>query len=111
MGSHDTASAVASIPAENENFAFISSGTWSLMGVVTDHAVLNDDVYRDRLSNEGTITGGYRPLKNIMGLWIIQNCKRRWDREQSIGWDEIVRLAMAAPAFQSLIDVDDRLFL
>jgi len=110
VGSHDTASAVASIPAATDNFAFISSGTWSLMGVVTGHAIINDSVYRNRLSNEGTVTGGWRPLKNIMGLWIIQNCKRRWDREGQTGWDEIVELARKAPAFRSLIDVNDRMF-
>lgn len=110
VGSHDTASAVASIPAATDNFAFISSGTWSLMGVVSDRAIINDSVYQNSLSNEGTVTGGWRPLKNIMGLWIIQNCKRRWDREQKIGWDEIVKLAKSAPAFKSLIDVNDHLF-
>lgn len=110
VGSHDTASAVASIPATTENFAFISSGTWSLMGVVSDQAIINDTVFKSRLSNEGTITGKWRPLKNIMGLWIIQNCKRRWDREKSISWEEIVSLARSAPAFRSLIDVNDNLF-
>jgi sugar (pentulose or hexulose) kinase len=110
VGSHDTASAVASIPATTENFAFISSGTWSLMGVVSDQAIINDTVFKSRLSNEGTIAGKWRPLKNIMGLWIIQNCKRRWDREESLGWEEIVSLARSAPAFRSLIDVNDNLF-
>ena len=110
VGSHDTASAVASIPPTNDNFAFISSGTWSLMGVVSDRAIINDTVYQSRLSNEGTISGGWRPLKNIMGLWIIQNCKRRWDREEVLGWEEIVSLARSAPAFRSLIDVNDNLF-
>lgn len=110
VGSHDTASAVASVPALTDDYAFISSGTWSLMGVVTDRPIINDLVYASRLSNEGTVTGGWRPLKNIMGLWIIQNCKRSWDREEQTGWDDIVRLAEAAPAFLSLIDVNDPLF-
>jgi sugar (pentulose or hexulose) kinase len=110
VGSHDTASAVASVPAATEDFAFISSGTWSLMGVVADRAIINDAVYQNSLSNEGTITGSWRPLKNIMGLWIIQNCKRRWDREQQIGWDEIVALAKKAPAFKALVNVNDQLF-
>lgn len=110
VGSHDTASAVASIPATTENYAFISSGTWSLMGIVSDHAIVNDEVYQNRLSNEGTVTGSWRPLKNIMGLWIIQNCKRQWDREYQISWDEIVQMSKTATPFRSFIDVNSHDF-
>ena len=106
VGSHDTASAVASIPATTDNFAFISSGTWSLMGVVSGKAIINDMVFGKRLSNEGTVSGAYRPLKNIMGLWIIQNCKRQWDREKQVSWDDLVQMAKQAPAFRSFIDVN-----
>ncbi|MEI6102172.1 MAG: FGGY-family carbohydrate kinase, partial [Eubacteriales bacterium] len=106
VGSHDTASAVASIPAVTDQYAFISSGTWSLMGVVSDNAIINDTVYNSRLSNEGTITGAFRPLKNIMGLWIIQNCKRQWDREQLCNWDDLVQMAKQTPAFRSFINVN-----
>lgn len=110
VGSHDTASAVASVPAEDDNYAYISSGTWSLMGIVSDEAIVNDFVYENDFSNEGTVDGKYRPLKNIMGLWIIQCCKKQWDRESAMGWDEISALAEKAPAFRSFIDVNDRLF-
>jgi sugar (pentulose or hexulose) kinase len=110
VGSHDTASAVASVPATTENYAFISSGTWSLMGIVSDHAIVNDVVYENKLSNEGTVTGSWRPLKNIMGLWIIQNCKRQWDREQKNSWDELVEMAKAAKPFGSFIDVNSHDF-
>lgn len=110
VGSHDTASAVASIPAATDNYAFISSGTWSLMGIVSDHAIVSDDVYQNRFSNEGTVTGSFRPLKNIMGLWIIQNCKRQWDREEKLGWDDLVQLAQAAKPFGSFIDVNSHDF-
>lgn len=106
VGSHDTASAVASLPANNDNFAFLSSGTWSLMGVVSDQGIRNDTVFFGRLSNEGTITGGVRLLKNIMGLWIIQSCKAEWDKERSLSWDDIAHMGMEAPAFRSFIDVD-----
>ncbi len=106
VGSHDTASAVASVPAKTDNYAYISSGTWSLMGIVTDHAVMGDVMYENHFSNEGTIAGGYRPLRNIMGLWIIQNCKRFWDRERKLTWDEIGEMAAAAPALRSFIDVN-----
>jgi sugar (pentulose or hexulose) kinase len=110
VGSHDTASAVASIPAMAKNFAFISSGTWSLIGIVSDHAIVNDFVYQNHFSNEGTVDGGYRPLRNIMGLWIIQSCKRQWDIETRLSWDDIVSAAESAPAFESFIDVNESLF-
>lgn len=106
VGSHDTASAVASVPAKTENYAYISSGTWSLMGVISDRAVINDMVYENHFSNEGTITGGYRPLRNIMGLWIIQNCKRFWDRQEKLSWNDIENMAKAAPALETFIDVN-----
>jgi sugar (pentulose or hexulose) kinase len=106
VGSHDTASAVASVPAKTQNYAYISSGTWSLMGVVSDHAVMGDAVYDNHFSNEGTITGRYRPLRNIMGLWVIQNCKRFWNRLEKLSWNDIESMARAAPAFASFIDVN-----
>ena len=106
VGGHDTASAVASIPVKDKNFAFISSGTWSLIGILSDHALMGDDVYENCFSNEGTVDGRYRPLRNIMGLWIIQNCKREWDREKPLSWDDVVAQVSAAPAFQSFIDVN-----
>ncbi len=109
-GAHDTASAVASIPAKGDNYAFISSGTWSLIGIVSDSAIISDVVYENKFSNEGTVDGKVRLLKNIMGLWIIQCCKKQWDREQSISWDDIIALAGSAPAFRSFIDVNDDLF-
>jgi sugar (pentulose or hexulose) kinase len=110
VGSHDTASAVASIPALTRNFAFISSGTWSLIGIMSDCAIVNDFVYDNHFSNEGTVDGGYRPLRNIMGLWIIQSCKRQWDTEVKLSWDDIVGAAGLAPAFGALIDVNESMF-
>lgn len=110
VGSHDTASAVASVPAHTENYAYISSGTWSLMGIVSEHALMNDVVYDNRFSNEGTVAGTYRPLRNIMGLWIIQNCKRFWERQERLSWDDIENMAKSAPALTSFIDVDAREF-
>lgn len=110
VGSHDTASAVASVPAVTENYAFISSGTWSLIGIVSDTAVVNDFVYANRFSNEGTVDAKYRPLQNIMGLWIIQNCKRQWDREENLSWDDIMEQAVKASPFRSFIDVNAHVF-
>ncbi len=110
VGSHDTASAVASVPVSSDSYAFLSSGTWSLIGIERDTALINDTVYYNKFSNEGTITGGVRLLRNIMGLWIIQNCKREWDEARKVSWDEIVGMAKAAPAFASLIDVNAHVF-
>ncbi len=106
VGTHDTASAVAAIPGEGD-FAFCSSGTWSLFGVETDAPILTDDVFRSSFSNEGTVQGGFRPLKNIMGLWIIQECRRDWIREgKRLSWDDIVDAARQAAPFRSIIDPD-----
>lgn len=106
VGSHDTASAVAAIPGEG-NFAFCSSGTWSLFGVETEQAILTGEVRDAGFSNEGTVQGGFRPLKNIMGLWLIQECRRDWaNKGQSYSWDEIVGLAGQEQPLRSIIDPD-----
>ena len=106
VGTHDTASAVAAIPGTG-SFAFCSSGTWSLFGVETDEPILSDAVRDSNFSNEGTIQGGFRPLKNIMGLWLIQECRRDWQKAgQSYSWNEIVEEAKNAEPFRSIIDPD-----
>ena len=106
VGTHDTASAVAAIPGEG-SFAFCSSGTWSLFGTETDEPILTDTVRDANFSNEGTIQGGFRPLKNIMGLWLIQECRRDWIKAGTkYSWDEIVQLAEKAEPFRSIIDPD-----
>ena len=110
VGSHDTASAVAAIPG-NGSFAFCSSGTWSLFGMETDEPVLTEPVRDANFSNEGTVQGGFRPLKNIMGLWIIQECRRDWIRAGApYSWDDLVALAEGAEPFRSLIDPDHPAF-
>ena len=107
VGTHDTASAVAAIPGCG-NFAFCSSGTWSLFGVETETPVLTDVVRDANFSNEGTVQGGFRPLKNIMGLWLIQECRKDWALKTGItySWDEIVAQAKDAEPFRSIIDPD-----
>ena len=113
VASHDTASAVAAVPAEKgSRFAYISSGTWSLLGAELKAPLCREEVMRANYTNEGGLCGTTRLLKNIMGLWIIQECKRAWDREGAeIGFGEIVKLAEAAPAFKAVIDVDDPCFM
>lgn len=106
VGAHDTASAVAAIPGEGD-FAFCSSGTWSLFGMETAQPVMTDYVYDNNFSNEGTVQGGFRPLKNIMGLWIIQECRRDWAKQgQEYSWDAIVKKAREATPFQCVLDPD-----
>ena len=106
VGTHDTASAVAAIPGTG-SFAFCSSGTWSLFGVETDEPILSDTVRDANFSNEGTIQGGFRPLKNIMGLWLIQECRRDWQKAgQNLSWNDIVEEAKKAEPFRSIIDPD-----
>lgn len=110
VGCHDTASAVAAIPGSG-NFAFCSSGTWSLLGMETEKPMLSPLAYESGISNEGTVQGGFRPLRNIMGLWLIQECRRAWASEGRLfSWDEIVAQAKAAPPLQSLLDPDDPSF-
>ena len=106
VGTHDTASAVAAIPGTG-SFAFCSSGTWSLFGVETDKPILTEEVRNANFANEGTIQGGFRPLKNIMGLWLIQECRRDWIRTGTkYSWDEIVQHAKQAEPLRSIIDPD-----
>ena len=110
VGTHDTASAVAAIPGEG-SFAFCSSGTWSLFGIETDAPLLGDAIFQANFSNEGTVQGGFRPLKNIMGQWIMQECRREWAREGACyTWKEIDALTATAKPFAAIIDPDDAPF-
>lgn len=107
VAGHDTASAVAAVPAKDEDFAYISSGTWSLVGVETRAPVISDDAQAANLTNEGGVDGTIRVLKNVMGLWIIQECKREWERRgHALSFAQIVEEAEKAPAFRSLFDPD-----
>ena len=106
VGTHDTASAVAAIPGSG-NFAFCSSGTWSLFGTETDEPILTDDVRNANFANEGTIQGGFRPLNNIMGMWLIQECRRWWQSQgMQLSWNDIVEQAKKAEPFRTIINPD-----
>lgn len=108
VGGHDTASAVAAVPASGEDFAYISSGTWSLMGTESDIPLINDTTFSLSFSNEGGVNRNKRVLKNIMGLWIIQECRRFWTREgQALSFEEMDRLAEESEPFQCFIDPND----
>lgn len=112
VNEHDTASAVMAIPAKDEKFAYISSGTWSLLGTEADRPYLTDEAFAQSFTNEGGYQNTTRLLKNIMGLWIIQECRRHWIREgEELSFARLVELAEQAPAFGSFIDPDDQLFM
>lgn len=112
VGSHDTASALAAIPATESNHAFISCGTWSLMGVERDSPVLSVQALELGFTNEGTVNGKVRTLKNRSGLWLLQECKRQWERENRIySHEELVQLAVSAGAHQSVVSPGNDVFM
>ena len=113
--SHDTASAVAGVPTADTgkaNWAYISSGTWSLMGVEVQKAVLTPRALELNMTNEGGIDGTYRLLKNIMGLWLVQQCKRSFDAAgRKYDYAELAALAAKAKPFRSIVNLNDSRFL
>lgn len=106
---HDTASAVAAIPSTNDDFAYLSSGTWSLMGIETKEAIVNNKAMKYNFTNEGGVNNDYRFLKNIMGLWLIQEVKRELDDKYS--HEKLVELAKKSAPFKFVIDPNDNRFL
>ncbi|NWG14038.1 MAG: rhamnulokinase [Acidobacteria bacterium] len=111
-GCHDTASAVAAVPAQDSDYAYLSSGTWSLMGVEIPRPVINAKSLDYNFTNEGGVCSTIRLLKNIMGLWLIQECRRAWAAEGSpLTYEEIAHIASEAPAFAALVDPDHGEFL
>jgi len=112
VASHDTGSAVASVPVcDNKDFIYISSGTWSLMGTELDTPIVNELALDKNYTNEGGVNKTIRFLKNIMGLWLIQESRRQWDREgELLSFDELEKQAKAATPFESLIDPDYEAF-
>ncbi|WP_138753188.1 rhamnulokinase [Paenibacillus sinopodophylli] len=112
VGTHDTESAAAAVPAKSGTpFAYLVCGTWSLLGTELAKPLVTSDAKALDFSNEGGVGGTYQLLKNIMGLWILQECKREWDEQGSgLSYGEIVRLAEQAEPFRSLIHPDDASF-
>ena len=112
IASHDTASAVIAVPAKRgDDFVYISSGTWSLMGVENDEPVINDLSMKFNFTNEGGAGGKIRFLKNIMGLWLEQESRRQWKREgQSYTFDELTEKALQSKPFACFINPNDDLF-
>ena len=111
VAGHDTASAVAAVPASNEQFAYLSSGTWSLMGIETRDAIISDLSYERNFTNEGGINGTTRFLKNICGMWLYERCRLEWPEEvRQLSHPELQGQAIKVEAFRSLINPDDAVF-
>ncbi|APO45426.1 rhamnulokinase [Paenibacillus xylanexedens] len=112
VAEHDTGSAVVAVPATERSFAYLSCGTWSLMGTEIDHPAISAESLALNFTNEGGAGGTFRLLKNIMGLWILQESMREWERQgQGISYDALLAKAEQAPPFASLFDTDDELFM
>lgn len=107
VGGHDTASAVAAVPARSSNFAYLSSGTWSLMGIETVSPVINAESAKYNFTNEGGVSGTIRFLKNICGMWFLESCRRIWGK---IPYSRLIEEAEACEAFRSLVNPDDESF-
>lgn len=111
VGSHDTASAVAGTPFEEENAAFLSCGTWSLLGMELDEPILTKESYEYNYTNEGGVEGKIRFLKNINGLWIMQNLRRNWcEFEGEVSFPDIIKAAKEAENKSFIIDPNDARF-
>jgi rhamnulokinase len=110
--SHDTAAAVAAVPAEGNEWCYLSSGTWSLMGVELPKPVINEAVRAANFTNEAGVQGTTRFLKNIMGMWLVQECRRSFARHgQEYSYEELVQLAEQSMPWKSLVNPDDARFL
>ena len=111
VAGHDTGSAVAAVPAKNEQFAYLSSGTWSLMGIEVKDAIINELSYERNFTNEGGIEGTTRFLKNICGMWLYERCRKEWPEEvRKLSHPELQGSAMQVKAFRSIINPDDAVF-
>jgi rhamnulokinase len=108
---HDTGSAVVAVPAQTQDFAWISSGTWSIMGAEVREPQVGTKALEYNFTNEGGVFGTWRLSKNIMGLWLVQECKRTWaHRGDDLSYDEITRLASEASPFIAVMNPDDERF-
>jgi rhamnulokinase len=105
--SHDTSSAIVAVPAENDDWAYISSGTWSLMGVELNEAIINELSFKYNFTNEGGAENTICYLKNIMGLWLLQQCRNSWLKSNNIiNYEELISLSQLAKPFKSFMDPD-----
>ena len=112
VAAHDTGSAIVSVPCQCEDFVYLSSGTWSIMGIESPQPIISEQSLKCNFTNEGGVEGTTRFLKNIMGMWLIQEVQRIWANEgTNYSWIKMVELARESQPFQFLIDPDDPMFL
>ena len=112
VGSHDTASAVAAVPMSGKNCAYLSSGTWSLLGIESAEPIISDESYRFNFTNEGGVNKNYRFLKNTMGLWLLQQSRKSWQRQgEYYDYADLVQMAERAEPFYAVVNPDDASFL
>lgn len=109
--SHDTGSAVAAVPASGKNWAYISSGTWSLMGIESPQPLITPRTLKANFTNECGMEGMIRFLKNVTGLWLIQQCRKKWSANRHLSYDEMRAMAASAPPFKAMINPDAADFL
>jgi rhamnulokinase len=110
--SHDTASAVAATPLSDENAAYISSGTWSLVGMELRQPIITDRSLATNFTNEGGVYGTFRFLRNVTGMWLIAECRRQWAKEgNEFTYEQLTQMANEAPPFKCFVDPDDPRFL
>lgn len=111
VAGHDTASAIAAVPAADERFAYLSSGTWSLMGIEVPEPIINEESARLNFTNEGGIEGTTRFLKNITGMWLLEQCRKIWQAEgKDYSYPELVAMAQSEASFPGRINPDDPRF-
>jgi len=110
--SHDTASAVAAVPAKRDGWAYLSSGTWSLLGVEVKNPIINESSFSNNFTNEGGLDGTIRFLRNTMGLWLLQRCQKEWkELGKSFSYRDLMEMAGGAKPFLCVVDPDDNTFL
>jgi rhamnulokinase len=111
VATHDTGSAVAAVPFRQAGSIFLSVGTWSLVGLEVDRPLVTDDSYTANLTNEGGVAGTFRLLRNVTGLWLLEECRRQWALDgHKLSVEDLLELARSAPALRSLVDPDDPAF-
>ena len=109
---HDTGSAVVAVPTQTADFAYLSSGTWSLIGLEVPQPVITEASLVANVTNEGGVNGTIRLLKNVMGLWLVQQSRATWKAQgEALSYGQLVELAQAAPPLRSLVNVNDSLFI
>lgn len=112
VAAHDTGSAVAAVPAAAEDWAYLSSGTWSLIGIETAQPLIDDPSFQFGFTNEGGVDHTIRFLKNVMGMWLMEQCRKKWQQNsKALGYEALIQAAQKARAFKCIINPDAQCFL